>query len=368
MNIICNKNILNEAISSVSKAVSSHSNFAILEGILIKADIEGFITFISNDMEMGIEAKIEARVIKPGQTVLNAKMLGNIIKNLPSDEVYIETNEINYCTIKSGSAKFEIMGLNPMDFPELPQVDPEYSIKVNKKSLKEMITKTIFCTSLSENRPVLKGCLVEIEGNVIKMIATDGFKMAVRTYHLDKEYETKKFVVPAKTLGDITKILKDDDDFVEINCTSKNAVFLFENYKIVTRLIEGEYIKYESAIYEDSEIELVCPLYELFDSVYRASLIINGNSNDAPVKLKIMDNNINISCETIVGNVDDNINVETGSANLEIGFFNEFLLDVLRACDDETVKIKFKKNINPMIITPIEGDEYLYLLLPRRLK
>jgi len=368
MNIICNKNILNEIINSVSKAVSSHSNFPVLEGILIKADIDGNVSFISNDMEMGIEAKSEARVIKPGQTVLNAKMLGSIIKNLPSDDVYIETNEINCCTIKSGNSKFEIMGLNPIDFPELPDVNPDYSVKVNKKILKEMISKTIFCTSLSENRPVLKGCLVEIEGNLIKMVATDGFKMAVRTYHLDKEYPSKKFIVPGKTLGEINKILKDDEDFVEINCTSKNAVFVFENYKIVTRLIEGDYIKYESAIYNDQEIEIECPLYELFDSVYRASLIINGNSNDAPVRLKIKDDNINVSCETIVGNVDDNISVETGSADLEIGFFNEFILDVLRACDDEIVKIKFKKNVNPMIITPVEGDKYLYLLLPRKLK
>ncbi len=368
MNIICNKNILNDAISAVSKAVSTHSNFPILEGILIKADIEGTITFVSNDMEMGIEAKAEARVIKPGQAVLNAKILGNIIKTLPSEEVYIETNEINFCTIKSGNSKFEIMGLNPLDFPELPEVCHDYSIKVNAKSLREMISKTIFCTSLSDNRPVLKGCLVEIEGNVIKMISTDGFKMAVRNYHLDKEYPAKKFIVPAKTLSEINKIIKDDDSMVEINCTSKNAVFVFENCKIVTRLIEGEYIKYDSAIYTDSEIEFDCPLYELFDCVYRASLIINGNSNDAPIKLNIKENNINVSCETIVGKVEDNICVETGNAELEIGFFNEFLLDVLRACDDENVRIKFKKNINPMIVTPVEGDKYLYLLLPRKLK
>lgn len=368
MNIICNKNILNDAISSVSKAVSTHSNFPILEGILVKADIEGVITFVSNDMEMGIEAKIEGRVIKPGQTVLNARMLGNIIKNLPSEEVYIETNEINFCTIKSGNAKFEIMGLNPADFPELPLVDKEYSIKVKSNSLKEMISKTIFCTSLSDNKPVLKGCLIDIKDDIIKMVATDSFKLAIRTYHLDSSYESKRFIVPAKTLGELNKIIKDGEDIVEINCTSKNAVFTFENYKIVTRLIEGEYLKYESAVYQDGEIELICPLNEFFDSVYRASLIINGNSNDAPVKLKIMDNNINVSCETIIGNVDDNISVDTGDANLEIGFFNEFLLDVLRACDDETVKISFKKNINPMIIRPLEGDKYLYLLLPRKLK
>lgn len=368
MNIICEKTILNEAINSVSKAVSSHSNLPVLEGILIIADENGVLTLISNDMELGIEAKITATVKESGQTVLNAKMLGSIVKNLPDEEILIESDEKNKCTIKSGNSKFEIMGMNPMDFPELPSVNPDYSVEIPKKDLKEMISKTIFCTSTNDNRPILKGCLMDIKGNSISMVATDGFRLALRNYTLEQSYENRKFVIPAKTLGEINKILKDDDEKVKISFTSKNAVFLFENYKIVSRLIEGEYIKYESAIYEDGEIEIECPLYELFDSVYRASLIITGDSNDAPVKFNICGDNINVSCETIVGKVDDNISVSTGNANLEIGFFNAFLLDILRACDDETVKISFKKNINPMIITPIEGESYLYFLLPRRLK
>ncbi len=368
MYIICGKTILNEAISSVSKAVSSHSNLPVLEGIFVNADENGIITLISNDMEMGIEAKINANVKESGQTVLNAKMFSSIVKNLPEEEIIIETDEKNKCTIKSGKSKFEIMGMNPMDFPELPSVNPDYSIEISKKCLKEMVSKTIFCTSASDNRPVLKGCLMLIDGNSLSMVATDGFRLAMRNYTLDNSYESKKVIIPAKTLGEINKILKDDDENVKISFTSKNALFVFENYKIVSRLIEGEYIKYQSAIYEDGEIEIDCPLYELFDSVYRASLIITGDSNDAPVKFTICDDNINVSCETIVGKVDDNISVPTGNANLEIGFFNGFLLDILRACDDETVRISFKKNINPMIITPIEGKSYLYFLLPRRLK
>lgn len=368
MNIICNKDILNESINSVSKAVASHSNIPVLEGIFIKAENNGCVTLIANDMELGIEAKIEGEVKESGQTVLNARMLGNIIKNLPDNKVIIDVNEKNMCTIKSGNSKFEIMGMDPSDFPELPAVNPDYTVKLSKKSLKEMITKTIFCTSASDNRPVLKGCLLEISDKKVKMVATDGFKMAVRTYSIDESYEDKKFIIPSKTLGEINKILKDDDERIEISCTSKNVLFVFENYKVVSRLIEGEYIKYKSAIYDEGEIELECPLYELFDSVYRASLIITNDSTDAPVKFKIAGDNINVSCETVVGNVDDNINVSTKDANLEIGFYNSFLLDILRACDDETVKIKFRKNINPMIVTPLEGDEYLYLLLPRRLK
>ena len=368
MKIICNKNVLNEAVISVSKAVSSHSNLPILEGIYINATDDGCVTLVSNDMEMGIEAKINAEVEKSGSTVLNAKILGSIVKNLPAEDVYLDLDEKNICTIRSGNSMFEISGMNPLDFPDLPIVNPDYSITVGKKTLKEMISKTIFCASLSDNRPILKGCLFDIEGDTVKMVSTDGFRLAVRTYHLNQNYEARKFVVPAKALGEINKILKDDDEEVQVNCTSKNAVFIFENYKIVTRLIEGDYINYKSTIYDEGEIEIKCPLYELFDSVYRASLIITENSNDAPVKFLIENDNINVSCETIVGKVDDNIKVSTGDAQLEIGFFNEFLLGVLRACDDENVKIKFKKNINPMIITPIEGDEYVYLLLPRRLK
>ncbi len=368
MKILCDKNTLNEAVISVSKAVSNHSNLPILEGIYINASEDGTITLVSNDMEMGIEAKISAEVYKSGTCVLNAKILGSIVKNLPLDEVSIEMEDKNKCTIKSGNSKFEISCMNPLDFPELPIVNPDYSVTVSKKTLKEMIGKTIFCVSMSENRPVLKGCLLDIEGDKVKMVATDGFRMAVRTYHLEKTYEDKKVIIPSKTLGEINKILKDDDGEVLINCTGKNAVFIFENYKVVTRLIEGEYINYQGAIYDEGEIELDCPLYELFDSVYRASLIITENSNDAPVKFKIKEDNINVSCETIVGKVDDNINVSTGEGDLEIGFFNGFLLGVLRACDDEVVKIKFRKNVNPMIITPLDGDEYVYLLLPRRLK
>lgn len=368
MKVLCNKNILNDAVIAVSKAVSSHSNLPILEGIYIYASDEGKVTLISNDMEMGIEAKIDAEVYSSGRCVLNAKILGSIVKNLPAEDVYMELDEKNICTIKSGNSKFEISSMNPIDFPELPSVNPDYSISIPKKSLKEMISKTIFCASVSDNRPVLKGCLLDILGSTIKMVATDGFRLAVRTYHLEKEYDERRVVVPSKTLSEINKILKDDDEEVLINCTSKNAVFIFENYKVVTRLIEGDYINYNSAIYETGEIEIECPLYELYDSVYRASLIITENSNDAPVKFKIEDDNINISCETIVGKVDDNISVSTGDAQLEIGFFNGFLIGVLRACDDEIVKIKFKKNINPMIVTPVEGDEYVYLLLPRRLK
>ena len=154
MNIICQKNVLNEAVISVSKAVSSHSNLPILEGIYINASQDGSITLISNDMEIGIECKINATVQRPGQTVLNAKILGSIVKNLPAEDVYIDIDDKNICTIKSGNSKFEISCMNPLDFPDLPIVDPDYSIKISKKTLKEMMADAQLFAKMCEIRGI----------------------------------------------------------------------------------------------------------------------------------------------------------------------------------------------------------------------
>ena len=367
MIINCSKSVLSDALSVVSKAVSSKSNLSVLEGIFIKAEKDSSLTLIGNDLEIGIEAKINAEVIESGKVVLNAKMLMGIVRSLPSDEVYIEVKENNSAVIKSGLSKFEINGIDPMEFPELIKVDSEYNIELSNDLIKNMINKTAFSVSGSDLKPVLKGCLLEIDENKIKMVAVDKFRMAIREEILEDSFEKKSLIIPEKTLSELAKILKDGDEKVKINCNSKNVVFTFENYKMVSRLIEGEFIKYNSAIAESFEIELECSKSELTDSITRATLMLTGDTLKAPLKFKISGDNIKIFCETARGSFDDNINVPTGNANLLIGFNNEFLLDALRACDEDMIKIKFNKNINPLVITPVEGNKFLYLVLPMKI-
>lgn len=360
------KSLLSEALTTVSRAVSLKSNLPVLEGIYLKAEENGTLTLIGNDLEIGIEAKINVEVIKPGKAVLNAKMLIAIIKSLPLDEASIEVNDNFTALIKSGNSKFEIKGVDPMEFPELIQVDSDYDIELSNDLLKKMITNTSFCISDSDIKPVLKGCLLEIKGKSVKMVAVDKFRMAIKEEALEEELPEKNIIIPEKALCEIARILKDGEK-VGIKCNSKNVVFSFENYRLVSRLIEGEFINYNSVISKSFDIELECSVSDLTEAITRATLIMTGESSRVPIKLKIAEDNINVSCETSQGSFEDNIVLPTGDANLLIGFNHTFLLEALRACDEEMVKIKFNKNINPLVITPVGSERFLYLVLPMKI-
>ena len=368
MRIICEQDILDEAVSTVSRAVSSRSSIPVLEGVCIKATEDGKVKLTGNDMEIGIEAVIDADVMQAGEIVINAKMLGSIIRSLVSgSKVSIETNEKNQTLIKSGGAKFEIAGVAAEEFPDLPVVDPEYTISVPAGILKDMIAKTGFAVAVTDNNPILTGCLLEIKKSGLSMIALDGYRMAMCKTDMPNDFEEKSMIIPEKSLSELGRILNDADEEISITATSRNAIFMFDNCKLVTRLIEGNYINYNSVIPKDYSIEFTCPVSQLRESIQRVSLIILNDVVKSPVRFNIGDGNINISCSTSAGNVDDNIPVDVNDCALEIGFYNRYLLEAFRVIDAESVKLKFNTSTSPLVITPENGDDFLYLILPLRL-
>ena len=366
MNIICSQFKLNETLNIVTKAVSSKSSLPVLEGIYLEAE-NGKLKLVSNDLEIGIETYIDADVLTPGKVVLNAKMLSGIIKNLPDERVSISVNDNLMTTIKAGNAKFEILGISHKDFPALPEIDATYSISLNQGVFKNMINKTSFAVSHREDKPVLRGCLLEINPGRIRMVALDGYRLAMREEKIEGDFDPLSIIIPEKALNELTKILKDDEE-VLINITGKQAYFICDNFKLVTRLIEGEYIKYESVIPKSFEIDITCPIMEMVHCVYRASLIITNDLNKSPIKMNFFDDTINISCETNAGKVDDIILTNTKGANLEIGFDNNYLMDALRACDGDIIRMGLNKSISPLVITPEEGDNFLQLILPVKIR
>lgn len=369
MEIICNWETLTDAINIVSKAVSTRSSLNVLEGICIRTGEAGNVVLTGNDLDVAIEAVIDAEVKEPGAIVLNAKMLLSIMRTLTEEKVYITVNEKNMTLIKNGNAKFEINGIKAEEFPEFPVVDPEYSIEVEREKFKEMVEKTIFSVSFSDNKPVLTGCYLEGTEDGLRMVAVDGYRVAIRDVKTENKFEHSGVIIPSKSLNEMTKILKDSDQPLKINCTSKNAMFLFDNYRMSTRLIEGEYINYKSIIPQNFELTVECPIAALTDSVSRAALIITNDVNKSPVKFNIEDENIKVSCETMAGSVDDNIPVSMPEKSLEIGFNHVYLLDAFRACDSENVMLKFNTNTSPMVITGTEEESaFLYLILPMRMK
>lgn len=367
MKILCDRTALNDAVAIVSRAVSGRSSLSVLEGIYINAAENGIVTLIGNDLEIGIEAKIEATVSEPGETVLNAKMIGNFVRTLPSDRVSIEVNEKNIALIKSGSSRIEIAGISPDEFPDLPIVESEYSVSLPSSMLKEMINKTIFAVAVSDNKPVLTGCLLEIKKTGVSMVALDGYRMAIRNVAMKNDFDEKKLIIPEKSLSELSKVLPEDAE-IKIDATSRHAIFTFDGCRLVTRLIEGNYINYTSVIPKDYDIELTCSASVLTESVQRASLIIVNDMIKSPVKFIIEDGNINISCSTTAGTVDDNVPVNIKDKALEIGFYNRYLLEAFRVINDDEVKLKFNTPTSPLVIVPTEGDDFLYLILPLRLK
>lgn len=367
MKFLCEQEVLNEAVGIVSRAVSSRSNLPVLEGIYIKATDDGKIKLTGNDMEIGIEASLEAEVIEAGEVVINAKMLCGIIRSLAPGKVSIESNEKFWTLIKSGGAKFEIAGISAEEFPDLPIVDAEYSISIPANILKDMIAKTGFAVAATDNNPILTGCLLEIRHSGLTMVALDGYRMAMCKTEMENDFEEKSMIIPEKSFAELARIIGDTDEEVLINATSHNAIFMFDNVKMVTRLIEGNYINYSNVIPKDFSIEFECETDRVMDSVQRVSLIILNDVVKSPVRFNVGDGNVNISCSTSAGNVDDNIPIDLMDKSLEIGFYNRYLLEAFRVIDTEKVRLKFNTPTSPLVVVPTEGDNFLYLILPLRL-
>lgn len=363
MKFICDKANLLEAINTVQKAVSQKSTLPILEGILIECTEEKLI-LTGNDLELGIRYEVEASVSEPGSIVLNSRMFGDIIRKLPDAPVLLDCDENNITKIKCVNVDFDISGLMASEFPKITEVEKDTSIKIEASKLKKMIKQTIFAVSLRENKPVLTGALFEIDGPLFTMVASDGYRLAIRNEQIEDEGKVVTAIVPGKTLNELLKIIKDDDTIITAYFTDKHVLFEFENFTVTSRLRDGEYIKYKSAIPSEYNIEIKAEVASFCDAIDRASLIINTESAKSPLKLDIKDDTITMSCSSHMGKVSDILNVDSSGGELLIGFNHKYLWDALKNCDCEEVKMKFITERYPLIITPLEGEEFLYMILP----
>ena len=203
----------------------------------------------------------------------------------------------------------------------------------------------------------------------LSMVALDGYRIAQRNVSLEGNFEPKEMIIPEKSLTELARIIGDSDEDIKIIAAPGHAIFLLETCKLVTRLIEGSYTNFERIIPTSFELELECPTHQIADSVKRASLIILNDVVKGPIRFNITDGNINVSCTTSAGSVDDNLSVDTPpDVALEIGFYNRYLQDVFNVLRDDNIMMKFNKSINPLIITPVEGNDYMYMILPIRLR
>ena len=370
MKIVCYKENILKALNSVVKGVASKTTMPILEGILIQTN-DKEIKLTTYDLEIGIEYVMECEVKEQGSTVVNAIMFSEIIRKLPDTEIYITLNENNLLEIECEGALYKLTTMNPAEFPELPKIEVENSIDLEQNMLKNMIRRTIFAVSNEENRPIFTGCLFEVENNKLNVVAVDGYRLALKTNILNSAANNFHAVIPGKTLNEINKIILDSFDTIKIGISKNQALFEMENCKIVTRLLDGEFLNYNNAIPAQWETRIRVNKNNIQNCFERIILISSSSiekEKKYPVKISIEIGKVVISCTNQTGDAKEEIYVATEGKNLEVGFNPRYFLDALKVIEDEEVYIEFGTNISPCIIRPVESEEYKYMILPIRMK
>lgn len=362
MKLVCSKSNLLNGVQIVSRAVSSKTTMSILECIMVDAS-KGRITLTANDMDLGIETIIEGEIVEKGVIALDAKIFLEIVRKLPDSTITIETDSSFKTVITCEKAKFTIIGKSGEDFSYLPVVEKEDNIVISQFTLKEVVRQTIFSISDNDNNKMMSGELFEIKGNELKVVSLDGHRISIRKIELKENYEHKKVIVPGKTLNEVSKILPGGaDNLVTISFTEKHIVFEFDNTTVVSRLLEGEYFKIDQMLSSDYETKVRINKKELINCIDRATLLVK-EGDKKPIIINILDGVMELKINSILGSMNEDIDIEKQGKDLMIGFNPKFLLDALRVIDDEEVDLYMVNPKAPCFIKNSE-ESYIYLILP----
>ncbi|MCL2494461.1 MAG: DNA polymerase III subunit beta [Oscillospiraceae bacterium] len=374
MKFTCAAAALSEACQNVQRAISSKTTIPALEGIYVRA-AEGCLELTGYDLEVGIQTRIDASVQEEGSIVLNAKVFCEILRRLPGDSVEVECDSRFLASIIAGESRYRINGMSAEEYPELPSITGGAPLPLPLGTLKEMIRQTIFAVAINpDTKPVHTGVKFELRpamegsGGELSLAAIDGFRFATRKEAIEYDGEEMSFVVPPKALGEL-RGMGADGDTVSVAVGRKHIIFDIGRYHMVSRLLDGEFMNYRAAIPQAFKTEAAADTRSLISAVERISLIITEKIK-SPIRCDILpeEGRLEFTCATGVGTARDSVGADIAGEAFEVGFNNRFLLDALRACDTDQVRIRFNGAVQPVVILPPEGEGFLFMVLPVRLK
>src|SRR6266849_292881 len=363
LRITCSKDELVQALSVVSRAVSTRTSVQILSGILLEAQ-GSELRVAATDMELSLRATVPAQIEGDGAIVLPGKTLAEIARLLPADEVAIEHRPSESVVhVTSGSASYTLHTYNPEDFPRLPELDAVQTFSVDRESLLETIHRVARAASRDESRPVLTGILVSFTGGKIVMAATDSYRLAVKETELSSTAPELEAIVPSRALQELARIANAGDT-IEVGVHENQVLFSTDGAWLTTRRIDGQFPNYRQLLPEQFEHELTLPRVELLDVVRRASVMIQRAT---PLQLRFAEGELTVSARTHeVGESKESMPVGFTGDTLEIGFNADFLRDGLELMDGNDVRVKLISPLRPAVIQG-EGDDFTYLVMPIRL-
>ena len=366
MNILCSKVELLEAVSNVQRAVSTKASLPALEGILVRA--QGSTLYLAGfDMELGITTTIPAKVKEPGEIVMSARMFGDIVRKMPGELVAIETDARDNAVIRSDVTEFSILGKPASKYPDIPKVEDGSCVSISQQLPKSMIRQTIFAVAApNDPRPIYTGTKFVLTPDELRLVSVDGYRLAMRCEPMKNE-ETMSFVVPGKNLQEILKLLKDEEKPCSLIVGRRHVIFEIDGYAVISRLLDGEFIDYERIISPEVKTTVTVNTRAFMDTVDRVALVITDRLK-SPMVCNFRDNAIAVSCTTPLGRANDCLPATIDGNEEEMGFNSRYLLDALKNSETDEVIIKLNGPVKPIIMTPKEGNSFLFLVQPVLLK
>ena len=338
MKFTCDTKELSNACNNVIRAVSTKVTIPTIEGILIECGSDT-LSLTGYDFEFGINTILSVDVVEPGAIVINAKVLCDIIRKLADVDVTVETNGTSVSII-SGAAQYNITGIDAEDYPELPSVNDGFPFEISQSLIYSMIMQTLFAVADNEaSKPVYTGLKFEMT-----------------------------FIVPKKTIREFVKIIDpESDENISINIGKRHIVFDIKNYSIISRLLDGEFLDYTNAVPKTITTTVLINTKDAIDCIEKTLPVIENNQKN-PIRCLFDGDQMRVSTVSSLGRVVDYTHANTSGNRVEIGFNSKFVLDALNAADTDEVKIELNGPVSPVKVMPLEGDNFLFLVLPMRLR
>lgn len=364
MKLICDGLDLSDAVLKVSKALSVKSANPVLEGIKITAKGDT-LTLLATDTELTIEKKIHADILMEGETVVVGKYFVEFVKKLEKEKIELTFINEGGLQIKYADSISQLQVYPTENFPVIEKdINGDY-FELTQKEFKEIASHTSFACSVDDSRPILKGCLYEIENGVLTSVALDGFRMAV----VKKDVKSSgdfKVVIPSRTLQEITRLLDDDNETLKV-ILNNNVLFIeIKDTTVISRLIEGEFVKYNHILPKGFENSLTVNKNALLQSIERASIVAKNDRFNI-VKFDIKENLLTVSAKSEIGNVNENVPINLKGKDLVIAFNGKYIAEFLKIIEEDFVTINLNTQIDPAIIKPVGKEDFIYLVMSVRI-
>lgn len=364
MKFSCEKFVLLKLLGNLCRSVAIRSSIPSLEGIHIVVN-SNRVYFESFNLEFGLQIFLESAEASDGEIVVPSKIFLDIVKKMPEAIIFLEAENFNL-SIKCLDSDFSIPCIDPEDFPKLPKIEGESPIFINSETLQNMVKQTIFSVSSDVEQNIHSGELIEVTNGTLSIVAVDGFRMSLRKELVDIK-EDFKIVVPGKSLSELLRLIPTDEENLSIYISERYIFFKFGDYTFLSRLLDGNFIDYKSAIPDGYEAEVRVNVKTMIESIDRVSVVVDDRLQ-SPIKCVFKDDMVFLSCSTQLGTSNDKFESKIQGADIEVAFNDRYIIEALKNCDSDEVIIQMISPLKPIKILPIEGDNFIFLVLPVRLK